>query len=157
MKVSFLVLPFCSFTMTTANDISEVPSAPACALLSAQMGPRSYCREVSYFIPRSSWTKFSCSSLQVSTHQLERLFCKCIRYKHLHSCCPFKRDDLGGYSFILIVLKTENTFGSSLGTESRALYSSLTLNWTIIERQTSSCQALGCDDQKVSLPQEHCI
>ena len=34
--------------------------------------------------------------------------------KHLHSCCPFKRDDLGGYSFILIVLKTENTFGSSL-------------------------------------------
>ena len=34
--------------------------------------------------------------------------------KHLHSCCAFKGDDWRGCTFILIVLKTENTFGSSL-------------------------------------------
>lgn len=41
-EVSFFVLPSCSFTMTTANGISkDAHLPPACAMLSAQMGPRS--------------------------------------------------------------------------------------------------------------------
>lgn len=71
---------FCSFTMTTANNISKMLSASRLCHALCTEGPGSDYRDVRYFIPRSSITKSGCFSLQVSTNQLERLRYKCISY-----------------------------------------------------------------------------